>query len=162
MDRSISDLPVFSVPRRVAAMDKVQSDLVRCCCFHCLLVRLSPPKVFLPSLFSLLHWLGCWSDTFHVSFTMWSGGASLHLEEEHLRGLWLRPFVSPVSPSPGLVKLLALSNNQACGSSLAWFHRTPFSFCTSRCVDTSLLGSVVSMMMLPPVSGISKPNDSSA
>ena len=37
-----------------------------------------------------------------------------------------------------------------------------FPFFTCHCVDTSLLGSVVSMMMLPPVSGISKPNDSSA
>ena len=34
----------------------------------------------------LLHWLGCWSDTFHVSFIMWSGWASLHSKEVLLRG----------------------------------------------------------------------------
>ena len=51
-------------------------------------------------------------------FTMWSGGASLHRVEEHLSGLWgwffacslfARPSLA-VSPRPGLVKLLALSN----------------------------------------------------
>ena len=60
---------------------------------------------------------------------MRSGWASLHSEEveDSERTLrLLRPYVSPVSPSPGLVKLLALSNNQACGSSSAWFHRTEF------------------------------------
>ena len=63
------------------------------------------------------------SDTSHFGanssvFTMWSGGASLHRVGEHLSGLWGRFFacypssvrLHAVSPRPGLVKLLALSN----------------------------------------------------
>ena len=52
-------------------------------------------------------------------------------ERENQGPRWLRRYVSPVSPSPGLVKLLALSNQQACGKyALAGLsYRTYFVMC---------------------------------
>ena len=54
----------------------------------------------------------------HLDFAEWSGYASLHPAEEHLRGIWgrlrLHALFHAVSQRRGLVKLLALSNFQAC------------------------------------------------
>ena len=64
----------------------------------------------------------CHSASFLLSgLQIWSGCASLHHAEEHLRGM-RSPYIvhalcmlvfDAVSPRPGLVKLLALSNFQA-------------------------------------------------
>ena len=97
-------------------------------------------------------------------FTMWSGGASLHRVEEHLSGLWGRflhvSFSRPshaVSPRPGLVKLLALSNFPAYVQSWTVFHRTlrPVLFCIFGCSLSSVLPSPWSNA--PLVTGISNP-----
>ena len=121
------DPPISPVPRRVAAMERSKVIYPIQVCWR----ELGPHQEGLLWPSHEVHWIPCWlgsyfsssslmtfippSDTSCCSFTCCLAGPHYILEKNYwMEAEWtlrlLRRYVSHVSPSPGLVKLLALSN----------------------------------------------------